>query len=243
MNSSLPELWRACGVSPPECRAEVEPRVIAVYLLPLNRGSLHAVRPILSEDERIRASKYGREKYGLRFAVSRALLRGVLSLHTGHAPGGLIFHYGLSGRPYLEPSQANGLNFNLARREDCCAIALGFGRRIGVDIESCRSATLIESVKSMLPAKDRAAIATAKDKDRNMRLTAAWTAIEARAKASGTGLVEEAKYDSGLTCRYFELSGGWIGCVAAGDRNLRILPVLQEGYSKWRILDFERLKC
>jgi hypothetical protein len=61
-----------------------------------------------------------------------------------------------------------------------------------------------------------------------MHMIFAWTALEARAKAYGTGLDEEATYNSELTCRYFELSGGWIGCVAANGRNLQIKLILQE---------------
>lgn len=228
MSNSLTDLWWACGVSLPECEADIEAGEILVYLLQLNRGSLHAVWPFLSKDEKTRVAKYGRERDGLRFAISRALLRGVLSLHTDCIPSRLVFHYGLRGRPYLEPNQANGLDFNLARREDCCAIVLGLDRRVGIDIESYYSATLIEPIKAMLPVEDRAAIETVNGSVRNMQLIFAWTALEARAKANGTMLDEEAMFNSELRCRYFELSGGWIGCVAANGRNLQIKLILQE---------------
>jgi phosphopantetheinyl transferase len=199
-----------------------------VYVLPLNRGSTEAVLPFLSNDEKVRVACYGRERDGRRFAVSRTLLRGVLALHTDIDPGRLVFFEESLGRPYLMKVQANGLDFNLARRDDCSVIALGLNRRIGIDIESLRSAILVESMRTMLPAKDRAAIEAVCGLDRSKRLIAAWTSLEARAKAIGTGLDDTAAKNSALECQHFELDCKFIGCVAAEGRDWQLKLIRQE---------------
>ena len=158
MCGSPVQLWRACGVTPPEHEEGLDSGQILVYALPLNSGSKKAVWPFLSHDEQVRAASYGRELDGLRFSISRTLLRGVLGLYAGINPCNLVFLIGPRGRPRLASDQAADLDFNLARRDDCCVIALGLGRRIGVDIESCRSSDLVEATMIMFEDENRTAI-------------------------------------------------------------------------------------
>ncbi len=233
MCASLVQLWRACGVTPPEHEEGLDSRQILVYALPLNRGSTKAVWPFLSHDEQVRAASYGRELDGLRFAISRALLRGVLGLYTGINPCNLVFLIGPRGRPRLVSDQAAGLNFNLARRDDCCVIALGLNRLIGIDIESCNSSKLVEATMTIFEDEDRAEIERTEGLNRNKRLIEAWTALEARAKAIGTGIGESVSYNRIVTCRNFELGCEWIGCVAAEGHNWQI-KLIQKGDFKNR---------
>jgi phosphopantetheinyl transferase len=151
----------------------------------------------------------------------------VLGLHTGVNRARLAFCYETRGRPYLAPNVAKGLDFNLSRRDDLCVIALGF-RRVGIDIESCRLARLAQSVITMLPAEDRAKIDSAHGIHRSRRLIAAWTALEARAKATGIGLDGMAVDDAPLECRHFELGREWIGCVTALDHDWRLNLICQK---------------
>ncbi|MGA9097349.1 MAG: 4'-phosphopantetheinyl transferase superfamily protein [Methanotrichaceae archaeon] len=219
MFKTLTALWQACGVSPPKCIPRAEVGQILVYVLPLDRGSMKALWPFLSDDEKARAISYGRELDGLRFAVSRALLRSVLGLYTGIHPGRLILRYGPHGRPYLSQWQAKGIDFNLARRDDCCVIGLALNRHIGIDLEPRRSAALVESMLTMLPAEDRAVIDSAQGLDRSRCLITAWTKLEARAKAIGIGLDEMAMYNDALECQHFKLGSELLGCVASEDHN------------------------
>ncbi len=219
MSKTLTELWRTCGVSPPEFMTDVEVGQIIVHVLRLNRGSIQAVWPFLSNDEKARAISYGRELDGLHFAVSRAFLRSILGLHTGINPNKLVFCYEPHGRPYLPQWQSNGLDFNLARRYNCCVIGLALDHRIGIDIESCCSAALVESMLTMLPAEDRAVIDSAQGLDRSRCLITAWTKLEARAKAIGIGLDSMDISTDALPCQHFALGHEWIGCVASEDHN------------------------
>ena len=212
-------IWQTCGVTPPECIDGIEAGQVLVHVLPLNCRSKQSVWPFLSNDEIARAISYGRELDGLRFSVSRALLRGVLGQYTGFDPGRLVLRYEPRGRPYLSQRQSNGLNFNMARRDNCCVIALALDRRIGIDVESCSSAALIESMLAMLPAEDQAVIDSAQGLDRSRLLISAWTKLEARAKVLGLGLDHMKTFIDTLECQHFALGQEWIGCVASEDHN------------------------
>ena len=183
---------------------------------------MKAVWPFLSHDEQTRAASYGRELDGLRFAISRTLLRGVLGLYTGINPCNLVFLYGPHGRPRLVLAQAKGLDFNLARRDDCCVIALGLGRHIGIDLESNRSSKLVEAAVMMFAGEYGFALEEARGNDRNMSLIEEWTSLEARAKAIGTGLCDMVTHSATLTCQKFELGKEWIGCIASEGHNWQL---------------------
>jgi 4'-phosphopantetheinyl transferase len=215
MRTSLVDLWQACGVSPPEREEGLKSGQVLVHALPLDRGSMKAVWPFLSHDEQTRAASYGRELDGLRFAISRTLLRGVLGLYTGINPCNLVFLYGPWGRPRLALDQVKGLDFNLARRDDCCVIALGLGRSIGIDLESNRSSKLVEAAVTMFAEENRFALKEVQGNDRNLSLIEEWTSLEARAKAIGTGLCDMVTHNATLTCQKFELGREWIGCIAS----------------------------
>jgi phosphopantetheinyl transferase len=145
-----------------------------------------------------------------------------LGLYTGINPCNLVFLIGPRGRPRLASDQAADLDFNLARRDDCFVIALGLGRRIVIDIESCRSSELVETTMIMFEDEDRTAIERTEGLNRHKRLIEAWTALEASAKAIGTGIGESVSYNRMVTCKNFELGCEWIGCVAAEGLNWQI---------------------
>lgn len=219
MRTSLVDLWWACGVSPLKREEGLKSGQVLVHALPLDRGSMKAVWPFLSHDEHARAVSYGRELDGLRFAISRTLLRGVLGLYTGINPCNLVFLYGPRGRPRLSLDQAKGLDFNLARRDDCCVIALGLGQRIGVDLESNRSSKLVGAAVMMFAGEYGFALEEVRESDRNMSLIEEWTSLEAGAKAIGTGLCDTVANNATLTYQKFVLGGEWIGCVASEGHN------------------------
>jgi phosphopantetheinyl transferase len=228
MRPSLFELWRACGVFPLERDEGLKSGQVLVLALPLDRGSMKAVWPFLSHDEQTRAASYGRELDGLRFAISRTLLRGLLGLYTGINLCDLVFLYGPRGRPQLALDQAKGLDFNLARRDDCCVIALGLGRRIGIDLESNRSSKLVEAAVMMFAGEYGFALEEARGNDHNMSLIEEWTSLEAGAKAIGTGLCDMVTHNATLTCQNFELGKEWIGCVASEGHNWQLKLIQKE---------------
>ncbi len=84
MRTSLVDLWWACGVPSPKRDEGLKSGQVLVHALPLDRGSMKAAWPFLSHDEHTRAVSYGRELDGLRFAISRTLLRGVLGALYGN---------------------------------------------------------------------------------------------------------------------------------------------------------------
>ncbi len=220
ISNTFNELWQICGVSSPDYMIDAEH--VLIYFLSLNCGSIEAVWPFLSNDEKKRAISYGRDLDRLYFAVSRALLRGILGFYSGIDPNKLIFCYGPHGRPYLQPWQANGLDFNLARRDSCYVIGLALDRRIGIDIESCHNASFVEPMLTILPVEDQAIIASTQGLDRSRNLISAWTKLEAKSKAIGIGLNSRNRYIDMLEYQHFALGNEWIGCVAAEDNNWQI---------------------
>ena len=235
MHKTLAELWKACGVSLPGVDPVIKPGQILIYALPLDCSSIKAVRPFLSIDEKNRAALYNCELDELHYAVSRTLLRGVLGLHIDCDPGELVFRYGSRGRPELEQEQSAGFGFSLARRDDHLVVAIGHRRRIGIDLEAVRSASMVEPILRMLAPKELAGLdlelSCRQEPNRNRRLIHAWTALEARAKAAGTGLEIgcDIANNGDVECQSFDIGRDLIGCVAAEGLNWRLKLIRQEG--------------
>ena len=147
-----------------------------------------ALTALLTPAEQQQAARYARPADQQRFRVGRGCLRYLLGQRLGQEPATIALQAGSHGKPLL--AAAAGLHFNVAHSGNWVVLALA-AREIGIDMEQ------------MVPDFDFAAVAAHCLTKAEQRLLALsnepevafyhlWTQLEARAKASGRGLGDEA---------------------------------------------------
>lgn len=141
---------------------------------------------LLPQEDRARAARIsdadGRKH---RLAAYRAL-RLLLARHAGSGVLVQPFQRGEHGRPWLEGC---ALDFSLSHAGAMALIGACDGGRIGVDIEQPRASSIPERRKALIEAAAEALAGSAlPDGDPQTRFIAAWTRLEAYAKADGRGM-------------------------------------------------------
>ncbi|MGW0737849.1 4'-phosphopantetheinyl transferase family protein [Streptomyces sp. NPDC002851] len=144
------------------------------------------------------AGKFLFERDRRQYLVAHALVRRVLSLETGVPEAEATIWRSSRGRPFLqEPSRgpgrvpADGLDFNLSHAHGYNAVAVGLGRRVGVDVERLDRAAEhgLDMIVESFATEERGQIAAIPPGSRRDRVTLRlWTLKEAYAKARGLGL-------------------------------------------------------
>jgi 4'-phosphopantetheinyl transferase len=99
---------------------------------------LAAEARLLSAGELDRMGRFRFEADRVRFALSHANLRRILSAYLGCSPGDLFFSTNPYGKPYLRDKSATQLTFNLSHTSNIGILAVTSGAEIGVDIETIR---------------------------------------------------------------------------------------------------------
>lgn len=168
----------------------VEPDEIHIWRSELDRPApwLTASLPLLSDDERARASRFHAALHQNRYITARAALRRVLSRYLDIHPRTIRFTYNRFGKPFLAEPPLPGLQFSVAHSGDLALYAVACCR-VGVDIEQMRPdfdlaaiaaqqfSPLEQSTLRGLPAPLQTAA-----------FYACWTRKEAYIKACGLGL-------------------------------------------------------
>src|SRR3984885_15611159 len=94
---------------------------------------------VLSLDEEARASRFHFEKDRDYFIRCRSALRCLLAGYLSVSAAEICFQYLPGGKPQLSVHQnPSALEFNVSHSGSIALIAMGSGRRIGVDIEKIR---------------------------------------------------------------------------------------------------------
>ncbi|MGQ0809752.1 MAG: 4'-phosphopantetheinyl transferase family protein [Nitrospiraceae bacterium] len=95
---------------------------------------------ILSDDERMRASRFVFPCDRIRFIAAHGILRTLVGLYERLAPSTLVFRSGAQGKPFLHnPSNISGrLQFNLSHSHELGLFAFAREREVGVDLEALR---------------------------------------------------------------------------------------------------------
>jgi 4'-phosphopantetheinyl transferase len=155
------------------------------------RAHADAFRASLSPEEIERCDRFVRSEDRERYASFHGLLRRVLSLHTGCAPGELRFTKGLAGKPALDPACVRDApEFNLSHSGDWAAIAIApNGCPVGIDVEELsREADMLGIARHSFCPGETVALEAASGDVRAALFFRWWTAKEAVVKAWGTGL-------------------------------------------------------
>ena len=146
----------------------------------------------LSESEKDRANRFLRPQDRSLFALTRAVLRSVLSQATSVPADKLLFAAGPYGKPRL--AGIRGPHFNVSHSGSWALIGVSESRPIGVDIEVMRKAgDELDLARSFFSDAEYRALKRLKNGERLHAFYKIWTCKEAVLKAFGTGISEHLK--------------------------------------------------
>lgn len=182
------ELSRDCLLQPPV--PELASTEIHIWEFPLtiSDSELNAYTTLLSEDERIRASRFRFERDARRFTVARASVRSILGGYTGSAARDLRFAYSHYGKPSLSGVTAD-IRFNVSHSGDLAMLAVVRGREVGVDVETIRVEVETDKLaERYFSLHERESLRAIPNHERVSAFFRCWTCKEAFLKAQGLGL-------------------------------------------------------
>jgi len=175
----------------PEGSLQLAPGDVHVWRLRLDlpTDQVHALREVLSADERERAGRFVFDEHRNRFIACRGQARSVLAGYLGAAAGELRFRYGPRGKPALEAPWGELLTFNISHSHDLALCAVACGRELGVDIEHIRPPSDFDGLAAHFFASSEVnALRSLPEETRLESFFRCWTRKEAVLKAVGTGL-------------------------------------------------------
>jgi 4'-phosphopantetheinyl transferase len=166
---------------------------VHVWRVPLaSAAEARALRPLLSDAERIRADRFFRDEHRIRYTIAHGWLRRILSNYDSEEATALVFEEGAHGKPSLAASAAHsGVQFNLAHSAELALVAVTRGRSVGVDLEEWNAdIEHIELSERFFSPVERAALrALEGEQDAVVAgFFAAWSRKEAYLKATGEGI-------------------------------------------------------
>lgn len=177
------------------CRHSMPTHQVHVWFTPVPKmgdaGFFSRCFALMSPQEFDRHSRLVFERDKRRNAVTRALVRIVLSRYTGIRPERLAFTENAYGRPEIAVAnhqQACGLHFNISHASNLVVLAVARHRELGIDIESSERQVppqLADTYFSALEAADLRALPLDEQPRRFWEL---WTFKESYIKARGMGL-------------------------------------------------------
>lgn len=146
-------------------------------------------RTLLSGEEERRAEQFHFETDRRHYVVARGTLRRILGGHLGASPSDVRFVYGPQAKPYLAPSHASTLTFNLSHSGTGLLVAVANGADVGVDLEKLRALDDADDIaKRFFSAPEVKTYTSLPDEERVAGFFNAWTRKEAFVKAVGKGL-------------------------------------------------------
>jgi 4'-phosphopantetheinyl transferase len=146
---------------------------------------------LLSEAERDRAARMAAAPVREHFLLSRILLRRLLGVRLGVAPGELRLGVTTHGKPCLECAGGQSTTFNLSHCRGAWLLGIAHGMPIGVDIERPRHVdTALRLAARVFTTTERDELMAAAPDGvdcRDSRFLRCWTRKEALLKAAGSG--------------------------------------------------------
>jgi 4'-phosphopantetheinyl transferase len=154
--------------------------------------ALHATyRGLLTPDELAQEPKFFFARDRLRYLVTRALVRSVLSRYLPVDPRDWVFSTNAYGCPHASNAEAvsTGVSFNLSHTHSLIALAVSRGRAVGVDVENHGAREVPISVADRyFSPREVADLLAAPTTERQYRFFEYWTFKESYIKARGMGL-------------------------------------------------------
>ncbi|UQB30165.1 4'-phosphopantetheinyl transferase superfamily protein [Pseudomonas tremae] len=151
---------------------------------------LRTYKNLLSAEENVRLNTLVFERDKRSYLISRALIRTLLSHHTGIEPSELKFGTGKYGKPYLtHPKLSSGsIHFNLSHTADLAIACVSFGNMVGIDTEATLGAPPLEIMREHFTQGEVLELMACAPGARFDHFWAVWTLKECCTKATGIGL-------------------------------------------------------
>ncbi len=158
---------------------------IRVWVVPLARHNIERWRPVLSETEWERAMRFRMPADQARFAITRGVLRTLLSPYLLQAAADIEF----STNQFGKPSAPGGVKFNVAHSGDYALLAFASDSEVGVDVERIGADRVVSDLaQRVLSPHEYARFSRLPDSERTRTFFQIWTLKEAVLKAIGSGL-------------------------------------------------------
>jgi 4'-phosphopantetheinyl transferase len=167
-----------------------DPRV-HLWLVPLDVEPDPGLERVLDRSERSRRRAFRREEDARAFLLSHVALRCVLGRHLGCDPAALRFKIA-AGKPRLDPARhPAGPEFSLSHTGGLAAIAVGWDRPVGVDVEAIPERFPVWDVASRcFHERERAVLEAEAPAGLVPAFHRVWCRKEACLKATGVGLTD-----------------------------------------------------
>ena len=158
-----------------------------------NADDIRHACELLDADEKERAQRFHFDRHRNRYMACRAMLRKLVACQLGITPAAVRFQYTKFGKPFLEAGmgdlQFGDLQFNVSHSEGYGAIALAWGRRVGVDVERVRDAFNAQDLADRFFSQaEKSALRELTEPSIAEAFFRCWTRKEAYIKARGEGL-------------------------------------------------------
>jgi len=142
---------------------------------------------LLNDAEKERAGRFRFDLHRLRFVITRAILRYIISLYSQIPSQDIVFKTGSRGKPSLAQN-TDDLQFNASHSHDMAIYALTTTAAIGVDIEKMESHFNDAVAERFFSSKEYADLAALPESEKVPAFYRIWAAREAIIKAMGEGL-------------------------------------------------------
>lgn len=141
---------------------------------------------LLSNDEKNRAARLINRKTAHQQIMSRGILRLLLGNYTGINPKEIVICNNPYGKPSLPNPEVASISFSLAHSGNLLLIAIGLGKKIGIDVEKIEEGIDFKGISALVfsPA-EQFSLNCSKNPTRDFFTL--WTAKEAILKALGLG--------------------------------------------------------
>jgi len=198
---------------------DAPPSIAFVWYVPLacTVSAEQQLSHFLDPVEAARAARFPSRDQRRRHVVSHGVLRLILSAFTGCDARAIEIATTARGKPYVV---GRGPHFSLSHCGDVALVAVTTGGPTGVDVERVRSDLELDTfARPLLAAADIARIEARPHNARRREWFQAWTRLEAVAKASGNGLIDESlpNIDGRVSFRIWnlEIDDARVGALAA----------------------------
>jgi 4'-phosphopantetheinyl transferase len=148
-------------------------------------------RPLLNQDEKEQQARFYFAKDRLRYLVTRALVRTVLSRYESIGPGEWIFSTNAYGCPEIANEQVKEerLSFNISHTHSLIVLGVTRRRALGVDVENWRARDVsIDIADRFFAPAEVKALSGVPPHQQQYRFFEYWTFKESYIKARGMGL-------------------------------------------------------
>ena len=172
------------------CRLTLPPAEVHLWQAVLDDRLADSSKHLLASDEISRADRFHFAKDRNHFIAARGLLRILLSVYLGIKSDELRFSYAEKGKPSLEETQPNAINFNLAHSHGVAVYAFAHDRQVGVDLEYMREDLADEKIaERFFSGREIEMLKSVPSELRKKAFFNCWTRKEAYIKARGEGLL------------------------------------------------------